>query len=301
MIYTVTLNPTLDYHLKVKKLVPGSLHRCEEPYFVAGGKGICVSMVLSQLGVPNVALGFVGGFVGAQVKSLLTKQGINCDFVQTDQNTRLNVKVDSKSETELNAPGPSVSKDSWQALLNQLNQLTQGDILVLSGSICGGLPNDPYQILAQAAKERGADFVLDTTAQNMMGAIALGPLFVKPNLAELEEITGKILTDCQQIEQAAKSLIQKGAQSVLVSMGGDGAMLVKENFSLYQKAPAGEVLSTIGSGDSAVAGMCAKIKSPDEEKLKFAVACGSASAFSKTLATKQQILSLYKKIGNKTL
>ena len=158
MICTVTLNPSLDYHLTPGNIQQGGLHRCSNPYYVAGGKGINVSALLAGLGVPTKALGFVGGFVGQQLVAMLGEQNIPCDFTQIGQNTRLNVKMDGDVESEFNAPGPVVTTAEWEDLLAKVSALQKGDILVLSGSMCEGVPNDPYAVLAAAAKSAGADF-----------------------------------------------------------------------------------------------------------------------------------------------
>ena len=294
MIYTVTLNPSLDYHLDPGSLTPGGLHRCSTPYYVAGGKGICVSTVLTSLEVPNTALGFAGGFVGAQICHMLNDMGIAHDFTPIKQTTRQNVKLDCTPETELNAPGPAVTAAEWESLHKKVRALQKGDILIMSGSVCAGLPQNPYRILAQTAKKAGADFVLDTTAENMADILSLHPLFVKPNLQELCGMIGRPLVTHDEITAACNDLILQGAQAVLCTMGGDGAILVTPNGAHYCPAPAGDVISTIGSGDSTVAGLCAMWDKSDREKLAFAVACGSASAFVAGLADKQQIMTLYK-------
>ena len=297
MICTVTLNPSLDYHLTPGNIQQGGLHRCSKPYYVAGGKGINVSALLAGLGVPTRTLGFVGGFVGQQLVAMLGEQNIPCDFTQIGQNTRLNVKMDGDVESEFNAPGPVVTQDEWEDLLAKVSALQKGDILVLSGSMCAGLPNDPYAVLAAAAKAAGADFVLDTTLQNMGGALAMGPLFIKPNIGELCEMVGRDLPTLQDVVDACREMIERGAGSVLCTMGGEGACFVDAHTALFCPAPQGAVVNTIGSGDSTVAGLCAKWDSDPTEKCKFAVACGSASAFTAGLATAKQIDDVYKEMN----
>ena len=297
MIFTVTLNPSLDYHLSPGAVTPGALHRCQNPYYVAGGKGINVSAVLANLGAATKALGFVGGFVGKQLEAMLDEQNIPHDFTHIGQTTRLNVKMDGTPESEFNAPGPVVTPAEWDDLLARVKALQKGDILVLSGSMCAGLPADPYALLAAAAVEAGADFVLDTTVQNMGGALAMGPLFIKPNVGELCEMVGRDLPALDDVYAACREMIGRGAKSVLCTMGGEGACFVDAHNALFCSAPQGKVVSTIGSGDSTVAGMCAKWGCDPEEKLKFAVACGSAGAFTAGLATAKQIDDVFKEMN----
>ena len=228
---------------------------------------------------------------------MLDAQNIPHDFTQICQNTRLNVKMDGEVETEFNAPGPVVTAAEWEDLLGKVNALQPGDILVLSGSLCGGLPSEPYGLLAAAAKSAGADFVLDTTLHNMGDALTMGPLFIKPNIAELAEMVGRDLPTLQDVYAACREMIGRGAQSVLCTMGGDGACFVDASTNLFITAPKGEVINTIGSGDSTVAGLCAKWSCEPLQKLKFAIACGSASAFTAGLATAKQIDEVLKEMN----
>ena len=281
MIYTVTLNPSVDYVMFATDFKEGTLNRANKTFKFAGGKGINVSRVLSELGKPSIALGFIGGFPGELIKAQLKAQHIQNDFIEVDQDTRINVKLKGASETEINAPGPTVSASQLELLYDKISSLTIEDTVILSGSIPEGIPQEVYGHIAKLCHTNHIPFVVDAEKRLMLPTLQYGPELVKPNIHELGEMFNVVIESDKEVIHYAKALMKQGAKSVLVSMGGDGAILVGEEI-FKATVPKGVVVNTVGAGDSTVAGMITG-------DLKLAVACGTATAYTEDLATKDMI------------
>ena len=301
MIYTVTFNPAIDYVVRMTNdLVPGMTNRSdsEECYF--GGKGINVSTILKNLGFENTALGFVAGFTGTAIEESVKQRGIKADFVRLPEGiSRINVKIKGSAETELNAQGPKIPDDAQKELFSKLDELKDGDILILAGSIPGSLPSDVYEKMIARVNDRKIDVVVDATRDLLKNVLKYHPFLIKPNNHELGEMFGTVLKTDDEIESHAKKLQELGARNVLISMAGDGAMLIAETGEKFRiGVPKGTVRNSVGAGDSMVAGFIAGfLKNHNyEEALKMGTAAGSATAFSDDLATGQAIQALYEKL-----
>ena len=301
MIYTVTFNPAIDYVVRLDTpLEVGTVNRAKGEDCVLGGKGINVSGVLAQLGCQSVALGFVAGETGAWLERGLAAQGLRTDFVHLAQGmTRINVKIKAGQETELNGAGPDIPADAMHRLEEQLDRLTEEDILILAGSIPQSLPQDTYEKLLARLEGHGVRTVVDATRDLLVNVLPYHPFLIKPNNHELGEILGKELTTDEEIIAAARTLQQKGARNVLVSMAGDGALLLDETGTVHRMGcPKGKVVNSVGAGDSMVAGFVAGWQSTGDflHALRLGTACGSATAFSLGLATRQKIDELLKQL-----
>ena len=300
MIYTVTFNPAIDYVVRLDTpLEVGEVNRAKGEDCVLGGKGINVSGVLAQLGCESVALGFVAGETGAWLERGLAAQGLATDFVHLENGmTRINVKIKAGQETELNGAGPDIPEDAMRALEEKLDRLQQDDILVLAGSIPASLAQTTYERILARLEGRGVRAVVDATRDLLVNVLRYRPFLIKPNNHELSEITGVKLTTDREIAAAAKMMQDKGARNVLVSMAGDGAMLLDEQGSVHRiGCPKGKVVNSVGAGDSMVAGFVAGYQQSGgdyEAALRLGTACGSATAFSLGLATKADIDKLLK-------
>ncbi|SFB82760.1 1-phosphofructokinase [Butyrivibrio sp. YAB3001] len=301
MIYTVTFNPAIDYVVRMgKELLPGMTNRSdsEECYF--GGKGINVSTILKNLGLENTALGFVAGFTGEAIKESVNKKGIKADFIDLPEGiSRINVKIKGSEETEINAQGPSIPQEAIDKLFEQLDRLVDGDILILAGSIPSSLPSDIYERILEKLSDRKVDTVVDATKDLLKNVLKYHPFLIKPNNHELGEMFDTVLKTDDEIEEHAKKLQALGARNVLISMAGDGAMLITENGEKFRVGvPKGQVRNSVGAGDSMVAGFVAGFLKNHSygEALKMGTAAGSATAFSDDLATGEDILSLYEKL-----
>lgn len=296
MIFTVTLNPSIDYVVETENFKIGCLNRSKKEYVVAGGKGINVSCVLKELGVETKALGFSAGFTGNEIIRILNQKRIKNNFVVLEKGmTRINVKINGKNETEINGRGPEISEREFNWLREILEEAKKGDMLVLSGSVPQSDVKDMYEKLAETANKNGIRFIADTEGKKLLSTLKYKPFMVKPNLKELEEIFGaKIETDEGIIAYGRKLQYYDGggAENVLISMGKEGAVLLcGDGRILRKKAPKGNVLSTVGSGDSMVAGFAAGIElyGDYEKAFNLACACGSACAFSIGTPTKEKI------------
>lgn len=300
MVYTITFNPALDYIIKVPEFNEGSVNRTSEEIILAGGKGINVSWVLNNLGVDNIALGFLSGFTGDIIKKMLDDAGVSNDFVFLKSGfSRINVKIKAEKETEINGMGPEIDEKELSELYEKLNGLNDGDFLVLAGSVPKCMKKDIYCDILEYIKEKNVKTIVDTTGDFLTNTLKYKPFLIKPNNFEIEEIFGKKLENEVDIIECAKKLQKMGALNVLVSMGGNGAILLDENGKvLISGAPEGKVINTTGSGDSMVAGFLAGIikESDFECALKMGIAAGSASAFSENLATNEEIIDIYEKI-----
>lgn len=298
MIYTVTLNPAIDYVVKLKHLDLGKVNRTQGEEIQFGGKGINVSVMLSRLGVSSCALGFVAGFTGEMLLEVLEKNKIDTDFIRLEKGmTRINVKVKADSETEINAQGPMIEKYHLDELLRRLDCLTQNDILVLAGSVPKSIPNTIYEQMMQRVQNKKVSVVVDTTGEGLCNVLQYHPFLIKPNHVELGEIFGKELSCTEEIRKCAATLQSKGARNVLVSMAGEGAILLDENGIFHQmKAPQGVVKNSVGAGDSMVAGFLTGYLQSGKYSiaLQMGTAAGSATAFSDGLATKEDVLSMFR-------
>ena len=301
MIYTVTFNPAIDYVVRLDApLEVGEVNRAGGEDCVLGGKGINVSGVLAQLDCPSVALGFVAGETGAWLERGLEKQGLETDFVHLEQGmTRINVKIKAGQEAELNGAGPDIPESAVRQLEEQLDALNENDILILAGSIPRSLPQDTYERLLARLQGKGVRAVVDATRDLLVNVLQYRPFLIKPNNHELGEIVGRELKTDAEIIAAARALQEKGACNVLVSMAGDGAILVDETGKVHRiGCPRGKVVNSVGAGDSMVAGFVAGWMQTGsyDMALRLGTACGSATAFSLGLATREKIEELLKQI-----
>ena len=301
MIYTVTFNPAIDYVVRLgNPLQPGAVNRAAGEDCVLGGKGINVSGVLAQLGVESVALGFIAGETGAWLERGLTAQGLHTDFIRLENGmTRINVKIKAGQETELNGAGPNIPESAMQALETKLDALQKDDVLILAGSIPACLPQSTYERLLARLQGRGVRAVVDATQDLLLKVLPYKPFLIKPNNHELSEIVGHELTTDDEIVAAAAGLQAQGARNVLVSMAGDGALLLDENGAVHRiGCPKGKVVNSVGAGDSMVAGFVAGYLRTGDYRyaLRLGTACGSATAFSVGLATKEKINELLETI-----
>lgn len=286
MIYTVTCNPALDLAVRLDGLQIGGLNRTAGATLVAGGKGVNVSRVLGELGERNVALGFVAGGNGVMLESALQQMGVETAFIRLPEGqTRINVKLYGETETELNAPGPVVRRQQIEGLLSELSRLKDDTLLCLCGSLPPGMGADSYARMLAAVT--GVRTVVDTSGEALLCALSERPWLVKPNRDELAALVGRGLPTLDDVIEAAEWLRGKGAQNVLVSLGKDGALLCAEGKRLYQPAPDGKVIGTVGAGDSLVAGFAAGWQRHADmaQALRLGVACGSATACAEGLAT----------------
>lgn len=298
MIYTVTLNPSIDYIVRLDSVVLGSVNRVDSDDKFSGGKGINVSRILQRLSVPNTATGFLGGFTGKFVEDGLKTENIPTKFVQVDQDTRINVKIKANDETEINGAGPEISPEQLADLEAILAGLSADDIVVFAGSAPNNLGNQVYNRLLPVAKKAGAQIVCDFEGQTLLDSLNYQPLLVKPNNHELEAIFNVKLNGLADVEKYAREILAKGAQNVIISMAGDGALLVRPEAAYFAKPIKGQVKNSVGAGDSMVAGFTGEfVKSGDPvQALKWGVACGTSTAFSDDLASVDFIKETYQKV-----
>lgn len=300
MIYTVTLNPSIDYVIKVKKLVKGHINRVNEEHVYPGGKGINVTRILKNLDNDSIALGFVSGFTGDYIINSLEELNLESNFIKVkDGFTRINVKIKSEEETEINGQGPQISDEELNRFYEVIDQLVDGDILILSGSIPSCLDERLYEDIMKRVEYRDIKVVVDATKNLLLNVLKYKPFLIKPNNHELAEMFNVELNNTEDIIFYAKKLKEMGAQNVLISMGKDGALLVSEdNQVLLSSVAKGEVINSVGAGDSMVAGFISGyLKSNNyEEALRLGAASGGATAFSSDLATRELIDKLIKEI-----
>ena len=295
MIYTVTFNPAIDYVVKTDKVKSGEVNRANEEKMYFGGKGINVSLVLRELGIKSRAFGFIAGFTGEAIENGLVSHGIGTDFVRMKNGfSRINVKIKSDEETELNGRGPDIPDDAVKELFEKLEMIKDGDTLVLAGSIPPSLPSDIYEKILAHLEGRKIRTVVDATKDLLLNVLKYYPFLVKPNNHELGEMFGVKLETTEQIAEYAGKLRDMGARNVLVSMAGDGALLLDENGKIHTCGVCkGTVKNSVGAGDSMVAGFIAGSENGDYEyALKLGTACGGATAFSEGLAKKADIFRL---------
>lgn len=297
MIYTVTFNPALDYVIKVEDFQTGTINRVYQESIFFGGKGINVSVVLKELGLTSVALGFTAGFTGEAIEKGVEAQGIATDFIHLREGmSRINVKMKSQNETEINGQGPNISNEAILELFAKLDGLKEGDILILAGSIPNTLPEDIYEQIMARLMDRGINIIVDATKDLLLNVLKYHPFLIKPNNHELGEMFDVVLKTDEEIVTYAKELQKMGARNVLISMAGDGSILVTEAGAVHKMGvPKGTVVNSVGAGDSMVAGFTAGYMTTGDynHALKLGTACGSATAFSEGLATRAYINELF--------
>ena len=300
MIYTITFNPSLDYVIQVDDFKPGIINKTKKEDILPGGKGINVSIVLANLGHENTALGFMAGFTGAEIENRLKGFGCYTDFIHVkDGLSRINVKMKSNEETEINGMGPDIQKEDIECLFKKLDQLESSDILVISGSIPSLLPDDMYEQILERVQNKNLKVIVDATNDLLVKVLKYHPFLIKPNNHELSEIFSVEITTCEDVIFYAHKLQEMGARNVLVSMAGDGAILVSENDEVYSsRPPVGHVINSVGAGDSMVAGFLAGYLETQDYEYSFinGLCAGSASAFKTGLATKEEIEELKNRI-----
>lgn len=303
MIYTVTFNPSLDYIVSVDDFKLGLTNRTSSELILPGGKGTNVSTVLKNLGFESTALGFVAGFTGNEIVKRLNDMGIKSDFISIENGiSRINLKLKSIDGTEINGAGPDISEEKVNKLMDKLNQLKEGDVLVLAGSIPSSMSDNIYRDIMADLKDRGVMIVVDATKDLLLNVLEYHPFLIKPNNHELGEIFDVKLTTREEVIPYGRKLQEKGARNVLVSMAGEGAVLIAEDGQVFDTpAPKGKLINGVGAGDSMVAGFVAGwIEKQDYEyAFHIGVASGSASAFSENLATKEEIINVYNQVMGK--
>lgn len=298
MIYTITLNPSVDYVVELKEFALGSLNKIDHDSKFPGGKGINVSRVLHRLGIPSKALGFVGGFTGRYIEESLTKIGVQSDFVQVQGDTRINIKLKTETETEINGQGPEIRQEELDGLMQRIERLTAEDILIMAGSIPKSVPVSIYETIAGICAKKGTKAVIDTSGDNLLKVLPNRPFLIKPNHHELGELFDAEIETVEDAMPYGRQLVDKGAQHVIVSLAGMGALLFSKELSLYANVPVGTVVNSVGAGDSVVAGFVASyVQTGDVRKsFEFGVASGSATAFSLDLCTRKDVERLLPQI-----
>lgn len=300
MIYTVTFNPSLDYIVSVEDFKLGLTNRTSSELMLPGGKGLNVSMVLGNLGIANTALGFVAGFTGEEIVRRIEEMGVKSDLISIHEGiSRINVKLKSIDGTEINGCGPQISEENVQKLMDKLDVLEKGDVLILAGSIPGSMPDDIYRRIMEKLDGRDVMIAVDATKDLLVNVLEYHPFLIKPNNHELGEIFGVELKTREEVVPYAKRMQEMGAVNVLVSMAGEGAVLAAADGSIHAApAPKGKLVNGVGAGDSMVAGFIAGWMEKKDYAHAFAmgVAAGSASAFSERLATKEEAETIYKQV-----
>lgn len=300
MIYTITFNPALDYIVSVSEFKTGYVNRTDSEQILAGGKGINVSIVLNNLGISNTALGFIGGFTGDRISQLLEESGCSTEFIKAERGmSRINIKIKSDQETEINGTGPYIGKENIKELYKKLDKVMDGDYLVLAGSVPKSLNDNIYMDIMEYLKSKKINIIVDATKELLINVLKYKPFLIKPNKQELGEIFGVHIDTEEELLVHGLRLKQMGARNVLVSLAGEGALLITEDMEIYRgPSPKGKLVNSVGAGDSMVAGFIAGyIKNQKyEEAYKLGVASGSASAFSEYLGTKEQIQELFDNI-----
>ena len=300
MIYTVTFNPSLDYIVRLDSFTAGAINRTKYEQVLGGGKGINVSIVLRNMGLDSTALGFTAGFTGQEIERQLHGFGCTSDFIHLPKGfSRINVKVKASEETEINGQGPEIPEEALAELFTKLSQLESGDTLVLAGSIPNTLPDDIYERIMASLEAKDIRIVVDATCNLLLNVLKYHPFLIKPNNHELGEMFGVELHSDEEIITYAKKLQEKGARNVLISMAGDGAILLTETGEVFRcPAPKGTLVNSVGAGDSMVAGFITGYSESGsfERAFHMGVATGSASAFSENLATRPEVVALLKTI-----
>ena len=301
MIYTVTFNPSLDYIVSVDDFTLGRVNRTTKELVYPGGKGVNVSLVLKNLGMENTALGFIAGFTGTEIERGLKDWGCLTDFIKIPEGmSRINMKLRSREESEINGQGPKISEEALEELYRKLDAMEPGDVLVLAGSIPNSMPDSSYEQILARVQGRNIRSVVDATGDLLVNVLKYHPFLIKPNNHELEEIFHVPMDSKETIVAHAKKMQEMGAENVLISMAGDGAILVAADGSVWQSpAPKGNVVNSVGAGDSMVAGfITGYLKSQSyEEAFHMGICTGSASAFSERLATQEEVDGILGQMG----
>lgn len=300
MIYTVTFNPSLDYIVSVPDFKLGLTNRTDSELMLPGGKGINVSIVLKNLGMESTALGFMAGFTGEEISRKVENMGVKADFIKISQGiSRINLKLKSIDGTEINGQGPDIGQEQVELLLQKLDGLQEGDVLVLAGSIPTSMPDDIYRNIMKRLKDKGILIVVDATKDLLVNVLEYHPFLIKPNNHELGDIFHVTLKTKDEVIPYAKKLQEQGARNVLVSMAGEGAVLIAEDGTVIKApAPEGELKNAVGAGDSMVAGFLAGwlVQKDYRHAFCMGIATGSASAFSENLATKEEAEEVYRRV-----
>lgn len=294
----MTFNPAIDYVLEVKDLRLGKVNRSTRSYKYPGGKGINISRVLKNLSVENIALGFIGGFTGAFIEEYLKDLEVRTNFIPLKEDTRINVKIKGIEETDINDQGPQITEEDLRKFFKKLEDLKEEDFLILSGNIQSSLPRDTYSKIQDKCRDKNIKIIVDTTGEALMSTLKYNPFLIKPNQYELGEIFGVEIKEEREVIQYSKKLLKKGTENVLTSLGSKGAILISKDGLWKASAPEGSVKNSVGAGDSMVAGFVSSYsKNKDiEEAFKWAVAAGSATAFSWDLCTKEKVMELLPKV-----
>ncbi|WP_236785571.1 1-phosphofructokinase [Anaerococcus ihuae] len=298
MIYTITLNPSIDYILEIDEFLDGETNRSKSEEKIPGGKGIMVSIVLKNLGVESINLGFLGGFTGEFIKDKLDELEIENDFTKIEDDSRINIKLKNDKESEINAIGPNIKESEIEEFLNYLDELEEDDFVIISGSIPKSLGEDFYRVIVNLLEMNNVRFAIDTAGKKLYKLSAYKPFLIKPNKKELEEIFDCKLENDEKIIECAEKLIKEGAENIIVSLGEEGSIFIDENNIYKSKAISGKVVSTIGCGDSMVGGYIYGYMEGFSklDSFKFAVAAASATAFSKDVGSKEYILKLLNEV-----
>ncbi|GIM30371.1 1-phosphofructokinase [Clostridium polyendosporum] len=299
MIYTITFNPSIDYVIKVENFKPGAVNRVVSEQKYPGGKGINVSRVLNNFEVKNKALGFIGGFTGQFIKDSLQSEGIYTDFIEVSEDTRINVKLNSNEETEINGAGPTIKEEDLNKLFEKIEALTSDDYLVLAGNVQKSLPVNIYSLIQEKCASKKVKVVVDTTGEALTSTLKYNPLLIKPNNHELSEIFNVEITNREEIIHYAQRLREMGAQNVIISMAGEGALLICNEGVYHASAPKGTVKNSVGAGDSLIAGFLAKYSQTSNivEAFQWGAASGSATAFSMDLCEKEYVEELITQVN----
>lgn len=301
MLYTITFNPAIDLVLKVPDFKLGDLNRVKQTDYVAGGKGINMAIILKELGNDVVASGFLGGFSQSFIVDELAKLSVSSHFIEVDGVTRINVKLKTGVETEINGSGPVISTDKQQELNQWLqDSIKPNDVILLAGNVATGMSAENYRQIAKIAQDNGVEFVVDTIGEQLKVCLPYRPLLIKPNKEELEDLLSVTIHSDDELVQHAKELQHKGAQNVIISLGKDGAILVSASGKVLKaSSPKGTLVNSVGAGDSMVAGFTSALNDgkSEEEAFKQAVACGSATAFSTGIANRVMIDKLLPEVS----
>jgi 1-phosphofructokinase len=294
MIYTLTLNPSVDYIVELDQVILGGLNRTKNDTKFPGGKGINVSRVLKRLDMNSKCLGFIGGFTGEYINNYLKNEQIETGFVRVNGDTRINVKLKSENETEINGKGPNITEADFEALKENIRKLTSEDLLVLAGSIPSTMPATTYEELVKICNENGTKFVVDAEGDLLKNVLPYKPFLVKPNHHELGELFNTSISTCEEVIPYGKKLVEMGAENVIVSLADKGAVLINKELTLMASVPKGKMQSSVGAGDSMVAGFLAIYEKTKNvrEAFRYSVASGSATAFSIGLCTKEKVEEL---------
>ncbi|WP_066061514.1 1-phosphofructokinase [Neobacillus soli] len=303
MIYTLTLNPSVDYIVQLESFQLGELNRTVSETKFPGGKGINVSRVLNQFGTKSKAFGFVGGFTGEYIDQYLQNEKIETDFVKVDEDTRINIKLKTGQESEINAKGPKISEQQFGLLKEKIKQLDGEDLLVLAGSIPATLPETTYEELVKICGESGAQFVVDAEGDLLKKVLPYQPFLIKPNHHELGKLFNTTVSSVEDVIPYGKELVEMGAKNVIVSLADKGAVLINGTTSIMAEVPKGDVKNSVGAGDSMVAGfLAAYVRTLNiEEAFRYSVASGSATAFSLGLCTSEKVEELLSQIQIKEI